>query len=84
MRIPLTAREQLERAHELGHDFRVETRGPWPEHGDLHPKYYLSCSCGWTPKNATRSRKAANTFMAWHMGKVIADGEDQGARVNGA
>jgi hypothetical protein len=73
MRIPMTAREQLLLAREHGHELMIETRGPWPEHGDPHPKYYVSCTCGWHARTQSRSRKAANAYMAVHLGKAIAD-----------
>jgi len=73
-KIPLTAKEQLSRALELGHELHVVTRGPWPELGDPHPKYYLTCSCGWEAHGTSRSRKALNARMAWHLGQVLADG----------
>lgn len=72
--IPMTAREQLAAARELGHELTVRKRGPWPEHGDPHPKFYVACSCGWESGRAWRSQRAASAAMAWHLGKVIADG----------
>lgn len=70
----MTAKEQLLRAHELGHDLTIRQTGPWPEHNDPHPKYFLRCSCGWAPNGSSRSRKALNARMTWHLGKVIAEG----------
>lgn len=78
-RVPMTAREQLLRARELGHELSIEQRGPWPEHGDLHPKYWLRCTCGYE-STTRRSRQALNGTMAWHLGKAIAGAVDQ---VNG-
>ncbi len=66
-RLAMTAKEQLRRAHELGHDFTVEQRGPWPEHDDPHPKFYLHCSCGWKGKGAMRSKKGASGLLIRHM-----------------
>lgn len=65
-RIPMTAREQLERAHEFGHDLTVEPRG---EGG------FIVCSCGY---RSTRrmTRATLNSAMAWHLGKAIAEGLD--------
>jgi hypothetical protein len=80
-RIPMTAREQLELGRAYGHELSVVQRGPWPEHGDPHPKFYVSCSCGWDGR-AVRSRKTANGSMIWHLSRAIADGLDQGS-VNG-
>lgn len=68
--IPLTAKAQLARAAELGHVMAVQKRGPWPEHGDPHPKWYVSCSCG-KAFSASRSERAAKSSIAWHIGKVI-------------
>lgn len=72
-RIPMNARDQLLLAREHGHELQITQRGPWPEHGDPHPKYRVTCSCGWSQKAQSRSRKAANTWMAWHLGDVISD-----------
>lgn len=68
--IPLTAKAQLARAAELGHEVYVTRRGPWPEHGDPHEKIYVSCTCGYRAA-ATRSERAAKGTVAWHIGKVI-------------
>lgn len=73
-RIPMTAREQLERAHDLGHDVFVITKGPWPEHNDPHPKYFVRCSCGYRAKAAARSQRGANFYLVRHLSSVIADG----------
>ncbi len=78
-RIPMTAKEQLQIAARGGHNLRVETRGPWPEHGDPHPKYRLHCTCGFSSRNV-RSQKALNTSMIWHLSKVVADGLDEERR----
>ena len=80
-RIPMTARQQLEIARAHGHTLQVEKRGPWPEHGDPHPKWYVSCTCGWTGR-AVRSEKALNGTMVWHLSKAIADAVSSD-RVNG-
>lgn len=74
MGVPMTAKEQLLRAQELGHELSIITRGPWPEHNDPHPKYWLRCSCGWSPNGSSRSRKALNARMVWHLGQVLAEG----------
>jgi hypothetical protein len=76
----MTAREQLQLAQEMGHELRVETRGPWPEHGDPNPKYVIACTCGWR-STARRSRSAANGAMAWHLGRAIADAVDSRRQV---
>lgn len=70
MAIPMTAKEQLEAARAAGHELSVVQRGPWPEHGDPHPKFYISCTCGWEGR-AVRSRKAANASLSWHLAKAI-------------
>jgi hypothetical protein len=80
-RIPLTAREQLLRARDLGHELSVHEAGPWPEYGDPHPKYWLRCSCGYE-STARRSRKALSGTMAWHLGKVLGL-EDERTRRDG-
>lgn len=69
-KIPMTARDQLRLAAEAGHEIYVRETGPWPEHGDPHPKLWIECTCGWK-STARRSRKAANGTMAWHLGKAI-------------
>lgn len=78
----MSAKEQLLRAHALGHDLTVDVRGPWPEHGDPHAKYRLKCSCGYS-STARRSRAALNQAMVWHLGRVISD-DLAGGRVNGS
>lgn len=75
--IPMTAKEQLLRARELGHELRIEAAGPWPEHGDPNPKYWIECTCGYR-STARRSRSAAGGVLAWHLGKVLADGRQVG------
>lgn len=82
-RVPMSAREQLLLAHERGHDLEVHQRGPWPELGDPHPKYYLRCSCGYVAATR-RSKKALNSAMVWHLGKVIAEGIDSTPKVAGS
>lgn len=73
-RIPMSAKEQLVAARELGHELSVRQTGPWPEHNDPHPKYFLTCSCGWAPKGSSRSRVALNARMVWHLGEVLGKG----------
>ena len=73
--LPRTASEILARAAELGHVMTVQKRGPWPEHGDPHPKWYVSCACGKTFA-ATRSEKAASAAVSWHLGKAIGQAHD--------
>lgn len=75
-RLPRTAPEILARAAELGHVVAVEVRGPWPEHNDPHPKYFLTCTCGFVGK-AQRSLKAAKQSVAWHLGKAIGQAYDE-------
>lgn len=79
-RVPMTARQQLERARDLGHVLSVVKRGPWPEHGDPHPKWFISCTCGWVGASV-RSESARNAGMIWHLGKAIAEVDSR--RVNG-
>lgn len=63
MRIPMTAREQLELARAYGHELYV------------HEGTRIFCSCGY--KSTTRrSRAALNSTMVWHLGQAIADGMD--------
>lgn len=81
-RIPLTVREQLLTARDLGHVLSVETRGPWPEHGDPHPKYFVTCTCGYRGKAAARSRRGASFYVVGHLGRVIGL-EEQARTVNG-
>lgn len=69
----MTAAEQLLQARELGHELSVVQRGPWPEHGDPHPKFYVACTCGWSSKGAARSRKGANFYLVRHLGFVLAE-----------
>ncbi len=64
------------RAAELGHVPDIEVRGPWPEHGDIHPKYYCSCSCGWKFKAVVRSEKNAMRWVVAHIS--VAVGENDG------
>ena len=74
-RLPRSAPEILARAAELGHVMAVERRGPWPEHGDPHQKIYVTCTCGFVA-SATRSEKAAQGTVAWHLGKAIGQAYD--------
>lgn len=67
MGVPMTAREQLLRAHELGHDISIE-------HGSR-----VVCTCGYR-STTRRSRSALNATMAWHLGKAISETVDS---VNG-
>ena len=78
MKIPTSAREQLLRARQLGHELTIETRTN-PEHPEALPKTWVVCSCGYR-STARRSRSAVNSTMAWHLGKAISEGLD---RVNG-
>lgn len=80
MRLPMTAREQLQLAAERGHELSVVERTR-PDFPDAPPKYFVTCKCGYAAA-ARRSRSAANSVMAWHLGQVIADGLE--ARRNGA
>ncbi len=68
----MTARGQLLRAHELGHDISIE-------HGQR-----IVCTCGYR-STMRLSESALNGTMAWHLGKVIADGVDHQVerRING-
>lgn len=75
-RFPTTAPEILARAAELGHVVSVRKTGPWPEHGDPHPKWFVSCECGKTFA-ATRSEKSARASVTWHLGRAIGEGFDQ-------
>jgi len=76
-----TLAEVAARAKELGHVAELTQRGPWPEHGDPHPKFYVTCSCGWVMK-AKRNQKEALRSVVWHYGRMI--GETDGlARKNG-
>ena len=67
-RIPLTAAEQLQLAHERGHDLTIDIRGE---------KFWVVCTCGYR-STSRRSRSAVNSTMAWHLGKVLS-----ADRVNG-
>ena len=76
-----TFSELAARANELGHSCEVLQRGPWPEHDDPHPKFFVTCSCGWKAKAKREQREAVRT-VAWHYGRMI--GESDGiARRNG-
>lgn len=67
----MTAKEQLLRAHELGHDLSIE-------HGQR-----VVCTCGYR-STMRLSRSALNMTLAWHLGKVISDAlDDPEARRNG-
>src|SRR5690242_8252611 len=70
--MPMNVRDQLLLAAEAGHELRVVKRGPWPEHGDPNPKWYVSCSCGWEAR-AVRSKVAMNGTLAWHLSAAVAD-----------
>jgi len=76
MAIPLTAREQLQLAQEAGHELYVQERGPWPELGDPHPKFYVKCTCGWEGR-VVRSRKALNSTMVSHLIKAVSEGVER-------
>jgi hypothetical protein len=71
MRVPMTAREQLLRAQELGHELSVLTRTN-SDYPDAPPKYWLRCTCGYS-STARRSKSALNGTMAWHLGKALSE-----------
>jgi hypothetical protein len=79
MGIPMTAREQLLRAREAGHELFVDESAN-PNFPDAPTKYWLNCTCGYR-STARRSRAALNQVMTWHLGKAIAEAEPP--RVNG-
>lgn len=69
MKIPMTAREQLLLAHDLGHDLTVDTRIR-EDFPDAPPKFWVSCTCGYK-STVRRSYVACNGVLAWHLGKAI-------------
>lgn len=77
--IPMTAKDQLLRARELGHELTVLTRH---HNGSAEPvKYWLKCTCGYS-STARRTKAQVNGVMVWHLGNVIAESM-AGDRVNG-
>ncbi len=84
MPIPMTAKEQLLAARELGHELAVTTRIR-EDFPDAPPKMWIRCTCGYesTPR---RSIKAVNATMAWHLGKALAVSPEKASerRRNGA
>lgn len=75
----MTAKEQLLRARELGHELTVETRSR-PDIPEALDKFWVSCTCGYR-STSRRTRAQVNGVLIWHLGKVMADSVD---RVNGA
>lgn len=69
MRLPLTARAQLETALSLGHVPSIEQtpRGLWRFH----------CSCGYS-STTRQTRALATGTLAWHLGKIIGLAETNG------
>ncbi len=74
MRVPMTAKEQLQAARELGHEFTVVTRD-FPERG-VPSKYYVTCTCGYESA-VRRSRAGASSGMIRHMVIVLAEAHDR-------
>ncbi len=72
-RIPMTAKEQLETARELGHELSV-LRRDFPE-WNVPPKFFLTCTCGYKA-TAKRSQKALAGVLIWHVGKVLGAREE--------
>lgn len=69
MRIPTTAREQLELARAHGHELSVDSRIR-EDHPEAPPKFWVACTCGYR-STAKRSVSATNSTMIWHLGKAI-------------
>lgn len=60
----------VEQGVSLGHVCRIEKRGPWPEHGKIHPKYYVMCSCGYEGR-VVMTEPMALEKIAVHLMKEI-------------
>jgi hypothetical protein len=73
-------RDLAARAKELGHVGDVDVRGPWPEHGEIHAKYYVRCSCGWEFKAAVRSERNAIRWVVFHLGKAVGERDEVSQR----
>lgn len=82
MPAPLSAKEQLRQALELGHEPFLDRR-TFAEAG-VPPKIRLRCSCGYE-STWRRSEKAALGALVWHLGKVLgeSDARDAEMRRNG-
>lgn len=74
MRVPTTARDQLLFAHELGHDLSVEAAASREDYAasDGGERFRLLCTCGWR-SHWRGSRRALNSRMGLHLGKVIGE-----------
>lgn len=75
MRIPVTAKDQLLAAREMGHELSIEqdvSRPDFASKDEAGERFRLLCTCGWH-SNWRGSRRALNSRMGLHLGKVIAD-----------
>jgi len=77
--IPLSAKEQLRQALELGHELSIVTRTN-ADFPDAPPKFWLHCTCGYS-STAHRSKKAVSATMIWHLGKVLAEADTRNAEI---
>lgn len=79
MALPMSAKEQLRQALELGHEPFLDRR-TFPDYPEAPPKIRLRCSCGYE-STWKRSEKAAMGSLVWHLGKVLGEADTRSAEM---
>lgn len=79
MAVPISAKEQLRQALELGHEPYI-VRREFTDHPGAPPKIKFRCSCGYE-STWRRSESAVKGTMVWHLGKVLGESDARAAEI---